>query len=157
MFKSDDQLATSSAIIATATGVNLTKYVYQLVVEAGLTITSDEDTSDLDLQVKQFHTALQKYQEQTSGTKFSQSLDLDKLHSWSEVLEAVNDASICYDHPKGHWGKIRKALRKFGRNSHAFDAWARLLPSQSQYFSILCGGLQLIIGVCALCLQSRAL
>jgi hypothetical protein len=107
----------------------------------------NEDSPHLDLQAQQFRVALAKYQEQTSGTKFKQRLDLDKSHSWDEVLEAVNDASVQYNHPEGHWGKIRKGLRQFGRNHDAFSAWAQLLPSQSQYFSLLCGGLQLIINV----------
>ena len=57
-----------------------------------------------------------------------------------EASEAYNDAS-------GFWRKIRIGLRRFGKTNKAFGAWAGLLPSQSEYFSIICGGFKLILGV----------
>jgi hypothetical protein len=59
----------------------------------------------------------------------------------------MDNASELYNDVPGRWGKIRKGLRKFGKTNAAFAAWAELLPSQSEYVSVLCGGLKLIFGV----------
>lgn len=56
----------------------------------------------------------------------------------------MNAASERYNDVSGFWGKIRKGLRSFGDKDRVFDAWAGLLPQQSQYLSVLCGGLKLI-------------
>ncbi|KAL8399856.1 hypothetical protein RB594_000324 [Gaeumannomyces avenae] len=103
-----------------------------------------------------FKNALVKYQNATAGTKNPSALDLDSVHTWSEVLEAVEKASSEYNGSPGHWGKIRKALRRFGGTNSVFDAWSSVLPawssvlpSQSEYFSIICGGLKLICGAAA--------
>ena len=96
---------------------------------------------------QRFKQAVEKYQSSTAGSKYYTRLDLNQLHTWEEVLESVNDASERYNDVTGYWGKIRKAFRRFGKNNQVFQAWAELLPSQSQYFSILCGGLKLIFGV----------
>lgn len=50
---------------------------------------------------------------------------------------------------KGFWGPLRSSFRKFGENHKAFTAWIGLLPTESHYISILCGGLKLIIGAAA--------
>ena len=109
----------------------------------------EADHSEIDLENQRLREALERYKESNKGTKFHMDLNLEKNHTWQDVLESVNDAARQYENPEGHWGKIRKALRKFGTNHKAFDAWAKTLPNQSQYFSVLCGGLQLIIGVCS--------
>ncbi|KLU84871.1 hypothetical protein MAPG_03905 [Magnaporthiopsis poae ATCC 64411] len=96
-----------------------------------------------------FRNALIKYQNATAGTKNPSALDLDSVHTWSEVLEAVEKASSEYNGNPGRWGKIRKALRRFGRTNTVFDAWSSVLPAQSEYFSIVCGGLKLICGAAA--------
>jgi hypothetical protein len=89
-----------------------------------------------------------RFQEATSHSNLHVELDLNSNFQWENVLEAVNEASELYQNVPGAWGKIRKALRRFGKNNAVFTAWAEVLPSQSQYFSILCGGLKLIFGVC---------
>ena len=68
-------------------------------------------------------------------------------HTWKEVLEEVDVASSQYNDPSGFWGKIRKVFRRGGDNAGPASAWLALLPTQSEYFSVLCGGLKLIIGV----------
>ncbi|EDU42376.1 conserved hypothetical protein [Pyrenophora tritici-repentis Pt-1C-BFP] len=68
------------------------------------------------------------------------------LHTWEEVLKEVEGASDRYNEPDGIWGKIRKAFRKSADKADIASAWLALLPNQSEYFSILCGGLKLIIG-----------
>jgi hypothetical protein len=65
-----------------------------------------------------------------------------------EVLNSIAEAQRSYedDAVKGFWGSIRKAFRKLGDNESAFVAWLGLLPVESHYLSVLCGGLKLIIG-----------
>jgi hypothetical protein len=103
--------------------------------------------SDIDAQTGSFNEALALYQTKTAGTKYHIIVDFSPLHTWDEVLQSVNDASKLYNEVPGAWGKIRRALRGFGKSKTAFDAWSALLPSQSEYFSILCGGMKLIYGV----------
>ncbi|EQL38730.1 hypothetical protein BDFG_00275 [Blastomyces dermatitidis ATCC 26199] len=71
------------------------------------------------------------------------------VHAWEEVLQEVKKASDEYNDVSGSWGHIRKGLRSFGKNNKAFEAWASVLPSQSHYFSLLCGGLKLIFWAAA--------
>ena len=97
-----------------------------------------------------FQVAIETYEKATKDTKYKTNIISDATHSWEDVLAEVNAASERYNDVSGFWGKIRKGLRSFGNNNRVFDAWAGLLPTQSQYFSILCGGLKLIISVCAI-------
>ena len=102
---------------------------------------------DIEIEKQRFQEALIAYQTKTKGSRYNTNIDLNALHTWEEVLEAVDEASTQYAQIPGLWGKIRKGLRRFGKNNQAFIAWAEVLPSQSEYFSILCGGLKLIFGV----------
>jgi len=115
-------------------------------------ISSDQLLSNLqndaETQKRKFNEALTLYQAKTAGTKYQMVLDFSSLHTWDEVLQSVDDASKLYNEVPGAWGKIRKGLRRFGKTEQAFQAWSALLPSQSEYFSILCGGIKLICGVC---------
>jgi len=94
-----------------------------------------------------FKAAIETYENSTQGSKYKTNIVSEATHTWEDVLAEVNAASERYNEVSGFWGKIRKGLRRFGDNNQAFDAWAGLLPSQSQYLSILCGGLKLIFSV----------
>lgn len=96
-----------------------------------------------------FKAAIETYEKTTKDSKYKTNIVSDAIHTWEEVLAEVNAASERYNDVAGFWGKIRKGLRSFGVNNQVFDAWAGLLPTQSQYLSILCGGLKLIFSVCA--------
>jgi len=91
---------------------------------------------------------MEAYESTTTGSKFKTEVTSKSIHTWNDVLIEVQQAEDVYYDESGMWGKIRKGLRSFGRNSKAFEAWATLLPSGSEYFSVLCGGLKLIFGVC---------
>lgn len=102
--------------------------------------------NDLEVQQQSFQQAIQLYQAKTAGTKYQAALDIDAKHSWEEVLVSIDDASKQYTDCAGRWGKLRKALRRVGKVNTMVEAWSQLLPGQSAYFSILCGGLKLIFG-----------
>lgn len=76
-------------------------------------------------------------------------INMNEKHSWEDTLrlynQSINDS--CASVPKGAKGFIQRGWRRFGRNSESFESWLKLLPTESQYLSVLCGGLQLIIGV----------
>ena len=75
------------------------------------------------------------------------NIDWNHIHTWEEVLEEVEKAAQSYNDNSKVWGKVRKAFRSIGSNQKIFAAWLEFLPSQSQYCSIVCGGLKLILGV----------
>lgn len=108
---------------------------------------SEEIYKDAESEKERFKAALESYEKTTAGSKFKTDLAIDSAHKWEEVILEVNKASVNYENVSGAWGKIRKALRRFGKDNKAFTAWSALLPSESEYFSILCGGVKLIIGV----------
>lgn len=90
---------------------------------------------------------MQEYELADSKGHKKRSLPSSDLHTWRDVLAEVDDASKQYNEPDGVWGKVRKAFRKSGDKAVSSSAWLVLLPASSEYFSILCGGLTLIIGV----------
>ncbi|OJD18718.1 hypothetical protein AJ78_01255 [Emergomyces pasteurianus Ep9510] len=117
--------------------------------------SDDEDEAlqelyiDVEAEKKRFKAAMDAYEITTAGSKFQTDVTAKSVHTWDEVLKEVKKASDDYDDVSGFWGKIRKGLRSFGKNNKAFEAWASLLPAQSQYFSLLCGGFKLILGAAA--------
>ena len=128
----------------------------KIIRSSGLTWPSEELYRDAASEERLFKAAMKTYEDTTKNSKYQTHITSDKIHTWEEVLIEVNAASERYNEVSGFWGKIRKGLRKFGDNNRVFDAWVGLLPSQSQYLSILCGGLKLIFSVRAtvvLCLN----
>ena len=70
-------------------------------------------------------------------------------HNINDVIAAIEEAKMSYDERtrKSFLAPIRKAFRTLGENQGACKAWLELLPGDSEYFSIVCGGLKLILGV----------
>ena len=70
-------------------------------------------------------------------------------HSWEEVCEALKRGMQTYseESTRGFRGFFRKGARNLGDNSSTFKSWLDLLPTESHYLSILCGGLKLVLGV----------
>ena len=79
----------------------------------------------------------------------SVQVDTDADYSWEDVMSAQETffqerQSVTSE---GVRGSVNKHLRKFGDNSETFQSWLKLLPTDSHYLSVLCGGLTLILGV----------
>ena len=113
-----------------------------------LTFSTDEVYSEADDEGHRFQCLLKDY-ESTSGVKYKTDIDIDGLHSWEQVLAEVDHAASAYKDRSSLWSKVRRGMKKFGDNHSAFNAWLELLPTQSQYCSIICGGLKLIINAAA--------
>lgn len=76
--------------------------------------------------------------------------DIRAEHTWEQVLSmerGLLEQRQEAEKSKGFKGFIHTRMRRFGENSESFQAWLRLLPTESQYLSILCGGLKLLLGV----------
>jgi len=91
---------------------------------------------------------MKEYYSLLDTKKKSSKLQLpENIDSWDDVLVAMHAASDQYNDPNGISGKIRKWFRKSSEKAAAGNAWLALVPSQSEYFSVMCGGLKLILGV----------
>lgn len=105
---------------------------------------AEEESQRLVQAMREYEEAIPKNRKGTSNLSRTS-------HTWADVLKEIDDATTLYNEPSGRWGKIRNGFRKFGDKAGLGSVWLTLLPSQSDYFSILCGGLTLIIGVSNVC------
>lgn len=95
-----------------------------------------------------FREAMEFY-EKNAKTKYKTGVDLSSAHSVEQLWKIIDTEVEKYlaKDKKGAWGKIRHAFRKLGDGSEAVKGWLGLIPSESHYLSIVCGGLKLIIQV----------
>lgn len=79
----------------------------------------------------------------------SAPMDITADYTWSNVLSAQKDFLEERQNltTGGVSGFMYKTLRKLGDNSETLQSWLKLLPTESHYLSVLCGGLTLILGV----------
>lgn len=97
---------------------------------------------------KNFLTAMEYY-DANAEPKYKVHINMKETHSMKDVMKAIEDARMKYDEKerKGFFGPIRRAFRGLGNNQDTCTAWLGLLPGESEYFSIICGGLKMIFGV----------
>ncbi|KAH7091246.1 hypothetical protein FB567DRAFT_518271 [Paraphoma chrysanthemicola] len=97
-----------------------------------------------------FCNVLEQYQKSFPGAQSKTRIDLRGSHSWDEVIRAAKDAEAAYqtDRKKGMTGTVRGYFRHLGDYSVAVTPWVGLLPND-KYFSTLCGGLKLVLGMAA--------
>ncbi|KAI0199495.1 hypothetical protein F4808DRAFT_461815 [Astrocystis sublimbata] len=93
-----------------------------------------------------FKDALRNY-EFTAKEKYKTGVDPDCEHTISQLTQLIESTIDTYENEdtEGCWGRIRLAFRKFGENGKAFEGWLGLLPTESMYLAVVCGGLKLII------------
>lgn len=115
----------------------------------GLRSQSEEYYKEAESEKNRFFRAVDSYQSVADAKYRTEIYFQGSLHTWDEVLDEADRVARQYRDVTGFWKKIRRGLRKFGENHSAFDAWIGLLPAQSLYCSILCGGLKLVIQVCS--------
>ena len=79
----------------------------------------------------------------------SMEMDIHAGYTWDDVLSVqrgiMEEREV--ERSRGSRGFWRSKLRRFGGNSESFQAWLKLLPTESHYLSVLCGGLTLILSV----------
>jgi hypothetical protein len=70
------------------------------------------------------------------------------LHTWDEVIAEAKIAEIAYTKRgsrETHFGRVRGYLRILQRNTARLDGWIDLVPSQSTYTSVICGGFKMVL------------
>lgn len=110
---------------------------------------ADSERDDAEAALKdreqRFLQALQDYQDNVkSKYKVKMDLSLASVHHWTDVLQAIESLRAVRDQRKSFWAAVQRKLHWFGEHSSVFQQWSGLLPTQSNYFSVLCGGLKLI-------------
>ncbi|OIW24490.1 hypothetical protein CONLIGDRAFT_648639 [Coniochaeta ligniaria NRRL 30616] len=109
---------------------------------------SPNTSDDVLAEEEQFKEAMREY-EDTAEPKYKTGIDPDAEHSVTQLWKVIDDEVAKYHSKdkKGLWGKIRLAFRKLGDGNQAVQGWLGLLPTESHYLSVVCGGLKLIIHV----------
>ncbi|OAL21622.1 hypothetical protein AYO22_08018 [Fonsecaea multimorphosa] len=97
-----------------------------------------------------FKNAMREY-EASVKKKYRTGINPDDKHSMDQLWAVIDEAIDHYETEatKGFWGKIRLSFRKLGENGKAIEGWLGLLPSESEYMSVVCGGLKLLIKAAA--------
>ena len=124
--------------------------IHELLLVIPLTLYSQETHADADLVGQHFILASIACERSLNEAhpNHKSEIDWEHTHTWEEVLKETEEAASSFNDPSGSWGKVRKVFRSLGTNHKVFKAWLEFLPDQSQYCSIVCGGLKLILGVC---------
>ena len=123
--------------------------MFVLLLVDQLTVYSHDIHPDADLVGQHFILASIACERSLNeaNPKRNSEIDWQHTHTWEEVLKEVEIAATTFNETSSTWGKLRKAFRSMGSNHKVFKAWLEFLPNQSQYCSIVCGGLKLILGV----------
>ena len=95
-----------------------------------------------------FKHELQLY-EDGAGPSYRTGVDLMTPHTWRDVMAEVEAARRKYKgvEKKGIKRKIGDGWKNFISAAPAIEAWLELLPNNSLYGSVLCGGLTIILEV----------
>lgn len=84
-----------------------------------------------------------------ANTRYRSKVNLMDEHTWSDVMREVEIARDEYKGvgEKGAMPLIRKGWQNFTTAAPAIAAWLQLLPNNTLYGSVLCGGLTIILEV----------
>lgn len=113
-----------------------------------IVVTFEYRHDEVQTQEDRFKNAMKEY-EKSVKEKYKTGVDVDDTHSVEQLWQIIDKAIDDYTSKDkdGVWGKIRIGFRKLGDGSEAMQGWLGLLPTESQYLSIVCGGLKLILKV----------
>ncbi|GLA00334.1 hypothetical protein AnigIFM60653_008393 [Aspergillus niger] len=96
---------------------------------------------------QKFLQAMRDY-ENNSKNKYKTGIKVDQTHTMEDLWNSVDHVAEKYknsESERGIWDQIRIAFRKLGDHESAIDGWLGLLPSESNYLSVVCGGLKFIL------------
>jgi hypothetical protein len=107
---------------------------------------SESLKDEVEREAKLFAEALKSYEEEVPK-KFKTGIDIDQPHSIEDVVKQIDSSLKDYkdDAEKTVWQTIRKSFWKLSQSQDALENWMALLPSESGYMSLICGGINLII------------
>lgn len=109
-------------------------------------VTLEHRRAEVQTQEDRFKDAMKEY-EKSAKEWYKTGVEVNEMHGveqlWQIIDKAIDD---CTSKDKDEvWGKIRIGFRKLGDGSEAIQWWLGLLPTESQYLSIVCGGLKLLV------------
>ncbi|KAI0597041.1 hypothetical protein F4775DRAFT_584592 [Biscogniauxia sp. FL1348] len=110
-----------------------------------------QEREEEDAHCKQFAEALQSF-ESSLPDKYKTRFNLQDKHNWSEVIEEATIAEMKYKKKAGKespFGKVRGFFRSLQKKSAAVEGWLEMLPTQSEYGSLICGGCKMILRAAA--------
>ncbi|KAI3318453.1 hypothetical protein HD806DRAFT_315959 [Xylariaceae sp. AK1471] len=108
--------------------------------------TSKNDEEE-DVHCKQFAEVLRSFEESLPDN-LKTRFNLQAKHTWSEVISEAEFAEIKYNSKadkESPFGRVRGFFRSLRSNSPAIENWLDLLPTESEYGSLICGGLKVIL------------
>ncbi|KAF2849624.1 hypothetical protein T440DRAFT_518866 [Plenodomus tracheiphilus IPT5] len=120
--------------------------------DAGDVAAADDDEPleqyyrNADVESARFIEAMQKFSDTANKGKGKKNRIAVGANTWGDVLAELDTAASCRKDTGTKWGKMKQQFRKISGKADSVSAWVQVLPSQSQYFSIICGGLKLILG-----------
>ncbi|TGJ84773.1 hypothetical protein E0Z10_g3977 [Xylaria hypoxylon] len=106
-----------------------------------------KDGVEEDIHCKQFAEVLLSFEESLPDN-FKTRFNLQSKHTWTEVISEAEIAEKKYNKKadkESPFGRIRGLFRILRSNSPAIHNWLDLLPTESTYGSLICGGLKVIL------------
>ncbi|KAL7629525.1 hypothetical protein AAE478_001046 [Parahypoxylon ruwenzoriense] len=110
-----------------------------------------QDEEKDGIHCKQFAEALQAF-EDALPDKYKTRFNLHDKHNWSGVIEEARIAEMKYKkkaNGESPFGKVRGFFRSLQKKSPFVVSWVDLLPTQSEYGSLICGGFKMILRAAA--------
>jgi len=100
-----------------------------------------------DRHCKHFKEALQSFEENLPK-KFKTSFDISEKHNWDEVIAEAKIAELKYKKKgtgESPFGKVRGFFRALQRDTATPQGWLEIMPTQSEYASVICGGFKVLL------------
>lgn len=111
----------------------------------------EEGEEDEDAHCKQFAEVLQTFEDDLPS-KYKTRFNLHGKHNWGEVIEEASIAEMKYRKKadkESPFGRVRGFFRSLQKKSPILDSWLELLPEESEYASLICGGFKIILRAAA--------
>jgi hypothetical protein len=125
----------------------LVRYRQTFIEFEVLTKLSENFFKNVDKDQEDFRNAVRIYEEDAKP-KYKVGVELSETHSIDDVMTAIEATMKIYNEKaeKGMYAPLRRAFQKIG-NYQACQSWIQLAPTQSAYFSLVCGGVMLLLEV----------
>ena len=104
-------------------------------------------STEEDIHCKQFTEVLQSF-ENSLPENLKTGFNIQSRHTWAEVISEAKCAEIKYNKKadkESPFSRVRGLFRSLQSNSPAIQNWLSLLPSDSMYGSLICGGIKVIL------------
>lgn len=127
----------------------LTRRLTQPLTPASASAPVSSTFTDVQVSAEErlFKEAMREY-ESTAKAKYRTGIDPEAKHTAKELEDVVADAlKKLQPAAGGIWRRVEQAFQKLGESKDDVNSWLGLLPNESEYFSVVCGGLKLVVSV----------